>query len=274
MLAENFFQLRRKLIERGLRFRLVFPETFQVNLNFSQGGQDRGDRIFVPGIEGRDPLLGSRLGQPRQTKFTGPYDRGRNTLSQPGQAAMLEQGAKLPGRAGEQDDNFPLLFDPQSRRSAVAIGKDGGSLDDHGLTEVDFRHPQTASAKSGFHRSHQRLVSSQRPPQSGCDAFPCQVIACRAQTADCQDNFRALQRQRDRGGQASFFIPHHGLENDIDTDPVQLLGKEKGVRVGPERGEQFRADSNNLCIHYDRKGAQDRMGFQKKRKGREPASRF
>ena len=46
-------------------------------------------------------------------------------------------------------------------------------------------------------------------------------------------------------------VTDHCLARDLDAEPVELGGKEKGIGVDPVRGQQFRSDCDDFSFHFE-----------------------
>ena len=46
-------------------------------------------------------------------------------------------------------------------------------------------------------------------------------------------------------------VADHRLARDLDAQPVELRGEEKGIGVDPVRGQQFRSDCDDFSFHFE-----------------------
>ena len=115
--------------------------------------------------------------------------------------------------------------------------------------EIVFRHLHLARSKESEERGGNVRIALKLQPQRLGHGLACEVVFGRAESSHKDNDVCAGERDSGGAYQIRTAVAHYSLESDINPQFVEPGGEMKRIRVLPERGQQLRADGNDLCIH-------------------------
>ena len=158
--VERLFHAAGQFVDARLRRFLGRLGAEQRELDVAGVGQDGGFHIGVLGVDGRQQLVGLRLGNHGGLQRALGDEPRRKDLAQARQAFGFKQRLALGRRAGDEHDQLAIALvervDPLPRRAAVGIGKHGGALDHVGLLQVVRGHGDAPRGGARMQRGHLR----------------------------------------------------------------------------------------------------------------------
>ena len=149
-----------------------------------------------------------------------------------------------PGRATISRPSGRL--DPPARRRAVGVREGLRRWDEPRLLEVDLGHRHAAPRPEAAQPGLEVRIDGRRLAGDGGDRLTGEVVRRRPEAAGRDDEVRALERRRERGGDA-LEVVGQGLDPaDRDPEPGQAAGEIAGVRVARLADRQLAADAEQL----------------------------
>ena len=235
--------------DRGRRLRRSRPLIGQPDRQVagrSEGGH--GDLGRDERVEGFEPRLHGRFAQAREADDAA----GHQTAAEAGQARadmVLEHRPDLPGRAGQEGDPAAPVVEPQPGSRAVGIGQDLGALDDVALLEVRGRHGPAVAAETLPDLAADGRVEDELPAEDPGQRLAGPVVLGRAEAAHAEDEAGPAEGRPQGPGQVAGVVADDRLEGDVEADGVQAGRQIQGIRVLEVRGQELRADGDDLYLH-------------------------
>src|SRR5258708_33474118 len=93
------------------------------------------------------------------------------------------------------------------------------------------------------------VIAAQLPAEKIGDSLPRQVMLGGSKSAARDNQRHATQRIAKRFGKQIAVVADNGLAHHLDTNGIQLLGKEERVGVQAVRREQLRTNCDDLRFH-------------------------
>ncbi len=129
-------------------------------MNVAGVGEDGGFDIGVCGVDGREELVGLRLGNHGGLERAFRDVADWNDFTKVGHAFVIEHGTAFVGRAGYEHDQLAKAgiegLEPLSRSASVGVGDERRAFDEVGLLEIVLRHADApgggASVQCGYLR--------------------------------------------------------------------------------------------------------------------------
>ena len=196
-----------------------------------RGDRRRGLRPLV--IERLEHFIDVRL-DPSSDAHHSPHQRlTRRTLTQPAFDQSSQHRLQLAGRPRQQHHALIAVIDPQAGRASPRVLDHDRTGRDHRLPPIDLRHrhreaaglePLAETRRDGF-------VLRQRPLEGSRHRLPRDVVVGRAEAAAEDQQIDAREQRANRMGELVPRVADHGLDRDVDAEPIELLGDVQRIRV-------------------------------------------
>ena len=163
-----------------------------------------------------------------------------------GYGAGAEHGVALLGRAGDHDDDLPVLFKGAARRGAPVVVKHRAALRQHGLLKV-IGGDLPAQIDILIQAPVLVFIPHQLKTKGLRQDLLCQIVTGGAQSAGGDDDIRPLLCHL-HAVQPPGIIPHYGVVAHIDADLGKHFGDIPGVGVGHMAQQQLRAHGEDFGV--------------------------
>ena len=181
-------------------------------------GEERGFDVGVGGVDGREKLVGLRLGNHGGLERAHGDVARRNDFAQAGQTLGVEERRALVRRAGEEHDELAIAGErgvkPLAGRAAVGVGQQGCAFENVGLLEIVLRHGDAPGGGAGVERGNLRGVAAERERERFGDGFAGEVVFSGAEAAHEDENVDAAERGADGADEILAAVADDGLEGD------------------------------------------------------------
>ncbi len=134
-------------------------------------------------------------------------------------------------------------------RGAPFVYKYRAALGKPGLFFVIWRHFTADAVKKGADALQRGTVKLHFFPEYPCKGFFGQVIQRGPQSSGRNNDISTVCSLPDHAFQTLRIIPDYGLVKNINAKLAQSLGDHLCIRIDDISQQDFRADSNQFCIH-------------------------
>src|SRR6267378_2631086 len=110
----------------------------QMNFDLAAVEENRRLRIFVFGIDGRDPLIDSGFAHARHPQHSPRETDVAGQLFQTRRYVILEHWLQLSRRARKQSNCTTFVFQIKAWRAAIGIWQYLSAVDHHGLPRISL----------------------------------------------------------------------------------------------------------------------------------------
>ena len=147
------------------------------------------------------------------------------------QRLLQKHRLKFPRRAGQVDDDLPILLYRAAGRGAVIIAKHNTALRQIRLFAVRLRHLLPAGLEKGLYAPHALRILHQRQAKRFRAHLFGQVVHRGAKPSGGQHKIAAGERRLQQVGKPLFIIAHRAVVKHGEPKPRQLPGKELRVCI-------------------------------------------
>lgn len=173
---------------------------------------------------------------------------------EPREEGLFPHGAQLPGRPGQEDDDFPLPLQHQAGGGPGVVGKDVGAAGHLGLPGDDRVRHAAPGGEVGLDLAEDGRIGVQGKAEEGGGGLPRHVVGGRSQAAGDQHQVGAGEGLGQRGLDVGPVRDGH-LALHPDAQGEEFLGQPGQVGVHDVAQEQLRAGVEDFRFHSEGEGA-------------------
>jgi hypothetical protein len=145
-----------------------------------------------------------------------------------------------------------LFFSAFTHRpgAAVLVVEHIRPSQDQRLPRVVGRHLDSPPFESPLDTGENFVIQHELAVQNARHHFLGDIVFCRSESADRNQQRSALERTVNRPFEIVFVIADNRLHHDWNADEVELLGEIDGIRIDEIRRQQLRADGDDFGRYH------------------------
>ena len=168
-------------------------------------------------------------------------------------ALLLKQRGQLVRWTGQQDDDLFLAFifsrKPLPGRGPIRILQHSCPGNHVCLLRIVCCHFVATRGEATLQAGHDLGIAPQFKLQRISDRFAGEIVLGRPESTHKNNNIGPRKCEACSSGEMLAAVADDSLENHLNSELVEFFGEIKRIRVLAERGQQLRADRDDLGVH-------------------------